>query len=157
MLTLQTYFWKKLLKTNAWQLLFHYHFYGLVYQLPVRGKLKYMGPSLHFLPWLFEILRKSSYKIDDSGKLCKLWDVFCLLFLIHAKLKLLWGVAIRINKPHQAKASHSRTWRHSTYTYLKYSKALETTLTRESSCLLAKLALPIHLTLCLVINVKLSR
>ena len=46
-----------------------------------------MCPSLQFLPWLFEILRESPYKIDHSGTLWKLWDFFCLQFLIRGNYK----------------------------------------------------------------------
>ena len=36
---------------------------------PVRGKLKYMDPSLNSLPGFFENMRKSSYKIENGGNL----------------------------------------------------------------------------------------
>ena len=42
---------------------------NLLLTFPVRGKLKYMGPSLNSLPRFFENLRKSSYKIENSGNL----------------------------------------------------------------------------------------
>ena len=36
---------------------------------PVRGKLKYVGPSLNSLSRFSENLRKSLYKIENSGNL----------------------------------------------------------------------------------------
>ena len=58
----------------------------LVMYFPVRGKLKYVGPSLDSLSQLSENLRKSLYKIENSSNLWKLWDFFYLLFLIRAGL-----------------------------------------------------------------------
>ena len=55
-----------------------------VMQFSVQGKLKYMSPSLFFLSRFSEQLMKSSNKIDNSGNLQKLRDLFYLLFLIRA-------------------------------------------------------------------------
>ena len=40
-----------------------------VMQFPVTGKLKSVGPSLNFLSRFSENLRKSLYKIENSGNL----------------------------------------------------------------------------------------
>ena len=61
-----------------------------------------------------------------------------------------WFVLYSVNhknkkpKPYQAKTNHKTTLIHSTYMYFKHWKALETTLTTESTYIPGKLALPIH-------------
>ena len=65
----------------------------LVRQFPVRGKLKFMGPSLNSLSRFFENLRKSSYKIENSGNLrnCEIFFTYYFFYVRGYKATLRGG------------------------------------------------------------------